>query len=208
MIAIRQFLSSTGGVIYWPANRLPRGGVVCLLGSEGGFAGWNELNCALLAANGFAALAHNYTPDARWLTHPDIDNVPLDRTEAALMALRDELAPHECGIGLFGVSRGAEHALLLTQLLVEDNGAARPMRWRSIRLPIGLGRRSSWRTFRQASPGQETGSAPHGHGVTAMSGRDRERPWVRSRTPAPSSWPRAPRTKSGARKGRDDWSRA
>lgn len=31
-----------------------------------------------------------------------------------------------CGVGLFGVSRGAEHALLLAQLLAEDEGAALP----------------------------------------------------------------------------------
>lgn len=93
---------------------------MCLHGSEGGWAGWNDLNCALFAANGFAALAHNYTLNPRWLTHPDIDDVPLEGTEAALAALRNELAAHGRGIGLFGTSRGAEHALLLARLLAED----------------------------------------------------------------------------------------
>ena len=126
-LAIRQSVSSsTPAVIYWPGSGAPRGGMVCLHGSEGGIAGWNDLNCALLAANGFAALAHNYTQGARWLTHPDIDDVPLEGTETALMALRTELAPYPCKIGLFGVSRGAEHALLLTQLLAEDGSAALP----------------------------------------------------------------------------------
>jgi acetyl esterase/lipase len=125
-LGIRRSVSSTGAFIYWPGHAAPRGGVVCLHGSEGGLAGWNDLNCALLAAEGFAALAHSYTRNARWLTHPDIDDVPLDDTEAALMALRDELAPYRCGVGLFGVSRGAEHALLLAQLLVEDGSPVLP----------------------------------------------------------------------------------
>lgn len=126
VLAIRQSVSSTREVIYWPGGRPPRGGVVCLHGSEGGLAGWNDLNCALLAANGFAALARNYTRNARWLTHPDIDGVPLDGTEAALAALRQELAPFCCGVGLVGSSRGAEHALLLAQLLAEDGSAFLP----------------------------------------------------------------------------------
>jgi acetyl esterase/lipase len=125
-LAIRQSVSSTGEVIYWPGNSPPRGGVVCLHGSNGGVAGWNNLKCALLAANGFATLARNYSQNTRWLTHPDIDDVPLDGTEAALMALKQELAPFQCGIGLFGASRGAEHALLLAQLLAEDGSAVVP----------------------------------------------------------------------------------
>ncbi len=120
VLSIRQSASSTRENIYWPGDGRPRGGVVCLHGSEGGWAGWNDLNCALFAANGFAALAHNYTLNPRWLTHPDIDDVPLEGTEAALAALRNELAAHGRGIGLFGTSRGAEHALLLARLLAED----------------------------------------------------------------------------------------
>jgi len=124
-LSIRQSAASTRENIYWPAGN-PKGGVVCLHGSEGGWAGWNDLYCALFAANGFAALARNYTQNARWLTHPDIDDVPLEGTEAALKALRHELAPYGCGVGLFGISRGAEHALLLAQLLAEDDCAGLP----------------------------------------------------------------------------------
>ncbi len=36
------------------------------------------------------------------------------------------MAPSGCGVGLFGISRGAEHALLLAQLLVEDGCAEVP----------------------------------------------------------------------------------
>lgn len=125
-LAVRHSASSTGAVIYWPGRAPPRGGVVCLHGSEGGFAGWNDVTCALLAANGFAALACNYTPESRWPRQPDIDDVPLERAETALRSLREELAPYGCGLGLFGMSRGAEHALLLTQLLAEDGASIQP----------------------------------------------------------------------------------
>lgn len=88
----------------------------------GGWAGWNDFHCALFAAHGFAALARNYSPQGTGLlVRPDLDGVPLDGTEAALTALRAELASFGCGIGLFGVSRGAEHVLLLAQLLAEDD---------------------------------------------------------------------------------------
>ena len=79
------------------------------------------MNCAPLAAHGFAALARNYARDQKpWTGIPDIDGAALDGTEDALEHLRGELAPHCCGVGLFGYSRGAEHALLLAQLLAED----------------------------------------------------------------------------------------
>lgn len=125
-LAIRHSVSPSLENVYWPGTGRLRGGVVCLHGSDGGWAGWNDLTCALFAAHGFVALAHNYTRNARWLTHPDIDDVPLDETEAALIALRTELAPHGCRVGLFGISRGAEHALLLAQLLAEDGCSAVP----------------------------------------------------------------------------------
>ena len=118
-LSIRQTVASTGETIYWPTDA-PHGGIVCLHGSEGGWAGWNDLYCALFAAHGFAALSRNYTRKAQWLTHPDIDDVPLEGTETALAAMRTEMAPFGCGTGLFGISRGAEHALLVAQLLVED----------------------------------------------------------------------------------------
>lgn len=113
--------------VYWPASGPIRGGVVCLHGSDGGFAGWNDVNCALLAAHGFVALAHNYTRRQKlWTSIPDIDHAPLDGTAAALSFLRGELAPRGCGVGLFGYSRGAEHAMLVAQLMTEDGDAAAP----------------------------------------------------------------------------------
>ena len=118
-LSIRQSAGATGENMYWPAGA-PRGGIVCLHGSEGGWAGWNDLYCALFAASGFVALSRNYSQNARWPTPPDIDDVPLEGTQTALAALRAELVPYGCGLGLFGISRGAEHALLVAQLLAED----------------------------------------------------------------------------------------
>lgn len=57
---------------------------------------------------------------------PDIDDVPLEGTVAALDAMRAEMAPFGCGVGLFGISCGAEHALLVAQLLAEDGAAEMP----------------------------------------------------------------------------------
>lgn len=123
--AIRLTRSSIESVIYWPGEREPKGGVVCLHGSEGGHAGWNDLSCAMLAANGFAAMAYRYTQRRPEEPSPDIDNVALDGAEAALANLRSEIGPTG-GVGLYGTSRGAEHALLLAQLMAEDGSSNLP----------------------------------------------------------------------------------
>lgn len=125
MLPIRHAIAANRDTLYWPAAA-PKGGVVCLHGSEGGFAGWNDLACALFAASGFAALSHNYSLDFCWPASSDIDNVPLETTQVALALLRKELAPFGCGLGLYGVSRGAERALLLGQLLAEDGFVETP----------------------------------------------------------------------------------
>ena len=49
---IRQSAASIRKNMYWPAST-PKGGIVCLHGNEGGWAGWNDLYCALFAANRF-----------------------------------------------------------------------------------------------------------------------------------------------------------
>ena len=97
-LSIRQTAASTGGNMYWPPGN-PRGGIVCLHGSEGGWAGWNDLSSALFAAHGFAALSHNYTKVMQWPTPPDIDDVPLEGTVDALNTMQAEMAPFGCGVG-------------------------------------------------------------------------------------------------------------
>ncbi len=123
--AIRRTRTAAGDTIYWPATT-PLGGIVCLHGSEGGWAGWNDLAACLFAANGFAALSHAYTQPRRWPLHPDIDDVPLESTADALAAMHAQIAPFACGLGLYGISRGAERALLLAGLLAEAKAPIRP----------------------------------------------------------------------------------
>ena len=126
VLPFRQSVSATREVIYWPGDRPPCGGTdlparkrerPCRLKrSELRHTGRHWLRCP----------GRNDTQNARWLTHPDVDGVPLDGTEAALAAVLQELAPFRCGVGLFGSSTGAEHVLLLAQLLAENGTAVLP----------------------------------------------------------------------------------
>jgi acetyl esterase/lipase len=118
--------SSPTGTVYWPVGHPPIGGVVCLHGSEGARAGWNDVTCAMFAANGFAALAHQYNGVGDYPEHLNIDDVPLEGTVGALEWLREATAEWACRIGLLGASRGAEKALLLAQLLAQDGHPALP----------------------------------------------------------------------------------
>lgn len=118
--------NSPTGTVYWPADKAPIGGVLCLHGSEGAWAGWNDLTCAMLAANGFVALAHRYNGAGAYPENLNIDDVPLEGAVGALEWLRDATSEWACGIGLYGASRGAEMALLLAQILSEDGHPALP----------------------------------------------------------------------------------
>lgn len=53
-----------------------------------------------------------------------IVDVPLDRTVDALQALREHPATGK--VGLYGVSRGAEHALLLASILAKAGSTSYP----------------------------------------------------------------------------------
>ncbi|WP_337267610.1 alpha/beta hydrolase family protein [Oryzifoliimicrobium ureilyticus] len=113
-------------LVYWPATE-PKGGIVCLHGSEGGSIMVHHIQAALFAANGFAAMAKSYTEnDPEYYTRPDIIDVPLDVVEQALLEMKKLMAEYGCGAGLFGHSRGAELSLLLAQLLAEDQSPALP----------------------------------------------------------------------------------
>ena len=111
--------------LYTPAGNGPFPGILLLHGSEGGWAGWVDCAAALFAAEGFAACAFRYSRAGNFWNAGDIVDVDLDATEAVLSALR-ELEMIGPGLGLYGVSRGGEHALLLTSLLAGENSAALP----------------------------------------------------------------------------------
>ena len=101
-----------GSFLYVPKDEKPHPGVVALHGSEGGDAGYTDLDAINLASKGFSVLAFDYYGNSKNLPRV-LANVELDRTRAAADWLKK--SPYVGGrkIGLFGVSRGAEQALYL-----------------------------------------------------------------------------------------------
>jgi pimeloyl-ACP methyl ester carboxylesterase len=126
MLKIKLSSSPVGAVIYQPVDLEPKGGIVLLHGSEGGSAGKIDVIAVLLAAHGFWAMPKPYNKADALLTRPDINNIPLEGTEEALVYMREIVTPYNKKIGLYGVSRGAEQALLISQLLAEESSQALP----------------------------------------------------------------------------------
>jgi pimeloyl-ACP methyl ester carboxylesterase len=94
-------------------------GILLLHGSEGAFAGWMAYQALALAMKGFVAFAYPYGKGGDGWHAGDIHDIDLDETVDALRWLREH--PAVSGkVGLYGVSRGAEHAILLTSLMVRD----------------------------------------------------------------------------------------
>ncbi|MGJ4929397.1 alpha/beta hydrolase family protein [Bradyrhizobium sp. HKCCYLS2038] len=110
---------------YSPSGDGPFPTIVLLHGSEGAWSGWSYRNAVLFAARGFLAIPFGYAKDGNTWNAGNINDIPLDRTADALAGLRDF---HLCGtkLGLYGGSRGAEHALLLTSLMARDGIAGLP----------------------------------------------------------------------------------
>jgi dipeptidyl aminopeptidase/acylaminoacyl peptidase len=105
---------------YSPPGDGPFPAVLLLHGSDGKWSGWTENKAAILAAHGFLAVAFGYSNGGNVWNAGDIIDVPIDRTVDALLALRaHELSGNK--IGLYGASRGAEHALLLVSLMARDS---------------------------------------------------------------------------------------
>ena len=108
------------GMTYGPPGDGPFPAVMVLHGSEGAWSGYSYLNAAILAAHGFLAFPLGYSKGGNLWNAGNILDVPLDRTVDALAALR-ALPTCSGKIGLYGISRGAEHALLLASLMARDN---------------------------------------------------------------------------------------
>lgn len=97
------------GTLFEPAGTEPRPGVIALHGSGGNPA---EDVAALLASRGYVALALQYAGDANPI--PDeLVRVPLSYFETAASWLRSRETVWDGRIGVFGMSRGGELALLL-----------------------------------------------------------------------------------------------
>jgi dipeptidyl aminopeptidase/acylaminoacyl peptidase len=111
--------------IYVPYGGERRPGILVLHGSEGGQSGWNSFDALALAMHGFGAYPLNYSKGGNLWHAGDIHDVDLEKTAEALEWLR-----HHPGVNgkvaLYGASRGAEHALLLTSLLARDDPAKLP----------------------------------------------------------------------------------
>jgi dipeptidyl aminopeptidase/acylaminoacyl peptidase len=102
-----------------PRSPAPRPGLILLHGSEGAFAGWTDVIATELAYRGFVTYPHPYSQGGNVWQAGSIIDYPLEETVKAMRWLRKH--PSTNGrLGLWGGSRGAEHALLLTGLLARD----------------------------------------------------------------------------------------
>lgn len=125
MLKIVRRLIPDWGTTYGPPGEGPFPAVMILHGSEGAWSGWSHRNAVILAAHGFLAFPFGYSKGGNAWNAGSIEEVALDRTVEALQALR--AFPSVGGkVGLYGVSRGAEHALLLTTLMQRDGIAGLP----------------------------------------------------------------------------------
>jgi dipeptidyl aminopeptidase/acylaminoacyl peptidase len=116
---VRRSLSGWGSG-YSPPGDGPFPAILLLHGSNGSWSGWDYRTAAIFAAHGFLAIPFGYSKGGNNWNAGNISDVPLDRTVEALAALR-RFGLSGNKIGLYGVSRGAEHALLLTALMAKDD---------------------------------------------------------------------------------------
>lgn len=98
------------GRMYEPMQAGPHRAVLVVGGSNGGLA-WSQEMAALLASHGYAALALAYC-GAEGLP-PTLDRIPLEYFGTALRWLCAQTSVAANRIGVVGVSRGGELALLL-----------------------------------------------------------------------------------------------
>lgn len=121
MLQVIQSDGPAGASLYAPAGAGPFPAVLLLHGSEGGL-GWLAHRAGVMfAAHGFLALPLAYDRGGNFWIGGDIQGVEVDRTEQAALALRGH--PLSNGrLGVYGWSRGAEHALLFACLAARDGG--------------------------------------------------------------------------------------
>lgn len=88
-------------------------------------SGWSHRTAAILAAEGFLCYPHSYSKGGNAWNAGQIEDVEIERTVEALSALRNF---ESCNgkVAVYGVSRGAEHGLLLAALMSETDMQDQP----------------------------------------------------------------------------------
>ena len=118
-ISVIRRLLPDWGTTYGPPGGGPFPSILLLHGSEGGMSGWTHRTAAILAANGFLCYPHSYSKGGNAWNAGHIEDIEIARTAEALAALR-RFATGNSKVAVYGVSRGAEHALLLASLMAQD----------------------------------------------------------------------------------------
>ena len=108
-----------GSHLYTPGDGKPHPAILMLHGSEGGDAGYSDLQAIALAKQGFTVLAFDYFGKSEGLPK-ELANVEIHRAVDAAHWLAGTPDVDGKKVGLFGVSRGAEQALLLASLEKDD----------------------------------------------------------------------------------------
>lgn len=111
--------------MYVPRSTTKRPGILLLHGSEGGWSGWIHVTALKLAHAGFVTMPWPYCFGGNWAHAGDIHDISLERTESALAWLKSSTEASG-SIGLYGHSRGAEHALLVASLMAQERSAGVP----------------------------------------------------------------------------------
>ncbi len=112
-------LSPVGWRLFAPKGVQSAPVVMLLHGSDGAHSGWSYVQAYALAAHGFIAAPFGYSARGNIWHAGDILDVELETSANALNVLRS-IEGGNGKVGLYGVSRGAEHALLLTSLMARD----------------------------------------------------------------------------------------
>jgi pimeloyl-ACP methyl ester carboxylesterase len=115
-LAVVRRLLPEWGTTYGPPGTGPYPTVLLLHGSEGAHSGWSHRTAAILAASGFLCYPHGYSKGGNAWNAGSIEDVDLASTVDALGALR-AFEPSNGKVALYGVSRGAEHALLVASFM-------------------------------------------------------------------------------------------
>lgn len=113
------------GTTYGPPGDGPFPAIMVLHGSEGPWSGWSHRIAVILAAHGFLAFPFSYSMGGNAWNAGHIRDCPLDRGVEALNALR-AFPYSQPKVGLYGISRGAEYALLMTSLMARDDVSGLP----------------------------------------------------------------------------------